>query len=81
MVARAVHPGFLSSFSPPLPVLSLSTFLSPPDANAGLAKKDSGLTPVLWANITPQQVWRHRGSGREARDLGGQLSCIGAAGP
>lgn len=46
---------------------SLSLPLSPADANAGLVKKGSRLTPVLWANITPQQVWRRRGSGRESR--------------
>lgn len=63
---------YLLSLSSPLPLLSVSLplsfyLLSPADANAGLVKKGSRLTPVLWANITPQQVWRRRGSGRESR--------------
>lgn len=56
---------FLSAVLPPPPPSVY--LLCPADANAGLAKRGSGLTPVLWANITPQQVWRSRGSKRESR--------------
>lgn len=52
-------------FSISLHVLPLSIFLPlsvyllfPADAKTGLVNKGSGLTLVLWANITPQQVWR-----------------------
>lgn len=66
-------PRFSISFHfPPVPFavsisLPLSVYLLfPADANTGLVKKGGGLTAVLWANITPQQVWRRRGSGRES---------------
>lgn len=64
---------YLFSLSPPSFLLSLYLpsslslyLLFPVDANMGLVKKGGGLTPVLWANITPQQVWRLRGWGRES---------------
>lgn len=72
-VACPVHPSFISPFTFPLFHFALSIslplsvyLLFPADANTGLVKKGGGLTLVLWANITPQQVWRRRGSGRES---------------
>lgn len=68
----------------PSPPLSSSVYLlSPADANAGLVKKGGGLTPALWANITPQQVCRRRGSGRGGRagSWAAGSPAFGAAGP